>query len=197
MELLGRIRKVFHRPLAETKDLPKRTPKVPSDDHVKVDYRKKLSQMIADGHFDWVNKDVTRACMPLAEAGVVEFESRYFHFDCDTTMEEMLKCIASADMQNPWTPAKIEHLLARLESSRYDAFKFNLVGLGSVVQLEGRLCVPYIFTGYQDGFIENDSALAFSLVNCEGKFTPTNCFLAVRQREASASESVAMNHSSY
>jgi len=79
-----------------------------------VDYGQSLPEMIAAGHYDWTNDNITVNRFPITGAGTVSVEARLFHLfhlDCHISSEDVVEAIKSADTTNPWEPAKIEHLL--------------------------------------------------------------------------------------
>ena len=110
-----------------------------------VDYSQSLEQMIAAGHYDRVNDDITAKRFPIKGEGVVEFEARYFHRNISS--EDVVKEIESADTKNPWMPAKIEHVLAHGATYPEEQSKFPIVGLGSVAEVDGGRFVPYLSKG--------------------------------------------------
>jgi len=90
-----------------------------------VDYGQSLEQMIAAGHYDWVNSDITAKRFPIEGKGVVEFEGRYFHFNRGISSENAIKEIEAAS----WKPAKIEHVLSHGKTSPEEQHKFPIIGL--------------------------------------------------------------------
>lgn len=107
-----------------------------------VDYGKSLEQMIAAGHYNWKNDNITTKRFPIEGEGVVEFEARYFNFDHNISSENAVEEIEQADKDNPWTPAKIEHTLALGASFPEEQRKFPIIGLGSVAKVNGYRRVP-------------------------------------------------------
>ena len=79
---------------------------------ISVDYGHTLEEMIAAGRYDWVNSDITAKRFPISGVGVMQFETKLFHFGHDISSDEAERRIAADDPTNPWTPAKIEHTLA-------------------------------------------------------------------------------------
>jgi len=113
-----------------------------------VDYGQSLDQMIAVGHYDWMNDDITAKRFPIVGEGVVEFEARLFHFNRSISSETAVGKIKEADPENPWIPAKIEYLLAFGEKFSEEQRKFPIIGLGSVARVNDYRSVPYL---YEDG----------------------------------------------
>ena len=112
-----------------------------------VDYSQSLEQMTAAGRYDWKNDEITSKRFPITGKGVVEFEGRYFHFDRNISSENAIKEIEAEDTANPWSPAKIEHVLSHGKTFPEEQRKFPIVGLGSVALVYGRRCVPVLHEG--------------------------------------------------
>jgi len=47
---------------------------------IAVDYSKSLQNMMADGSYDWVNPAITPKRFPITAVGIVQFETKVFHF---------------------------------------------------------------------------------------------------------------------
>jgi len=106
-----------------------------------VDYDQSLHQMIAAGHYDWINSDITSERFAVVGEGIVQFEWKIFHFDCDMLSEKAVGAIQSADVTNPWKPARIEHLLAFGAKHLEEQRRYPILALGSVALVHG---VPYV-----------------------------------------------------
>lgn len=111
---------------------------------LKVDCRKSFERMIASAHFDKYRDEVTAEHFPITSTskGIVEFEACYFHFNRSTTSEDAVEEIEQDDKNNPWLPAKIEHMLSHGATFRDEQLKFPIVGLGSVANIDGKCLVP-------------------------------------------------------
>src|SRR5450432_1607235 len=72
-----------------------------------VDYGQSLHQMIAAGRYDWINSDITSERLAVVGEGIAQFAWEVFHFDCDMLSEKAVGAIWSADVTNPWKPARI------------------------------------------------------------------------------------------
>jgi hypothetical protein len=48
---------------------------------IAVDYSKSLQNMMADGSYDWVNPAITSKGFPITAVGIVQFETKVFHFN--------------------------------------------------------------------------------------------------------------------
>ncbi|MFA5942353.1 MAG: hypothetical protein WC798_01635 [Candidatus Paceibacterota bacterium] len=110
-----------------------------------VDYGKSFEQMIAAGDYDWKNDDITAKRFPIEGEGIAEFEARYFHSNRNISSEDAVKEIESADAENPWMPAKIEHVLSHGATFPEEQRKFPIIGLGSVAGVVGSRSVPCLF----------------------------------------------------
>jgi hypothetical protein len=156
-----------HRFLAGTSDVFRLT----------VDYGQSLERMIDAGQYDWKNDDITTKRFPTTEKGIVEFEGRYFHFNQNISSESAVEEIESADTANPWSPAKIEHLLSHGKTFPEEQRKFPIIGLGSVAWIGGGRGVPALR--------EVDSKRNLSLNWSGYGWLPISRFLAVRKVSAS------------
>ncbi len=142
-----------------------------------VDYGQSLEEMIAAGSYDWWNDDITAKRFPIKGNGVVEFEGRYFYFNRDISSENATKEIEAADPKNPWSAAKIEHVLSHGKTFPEEQRKFPIIGLGSVAGVHGRRYVPVLF--------EDDSKRGLHLIWFGRGWGPVYRFLAVRKVSAS------------
>lgn len=111
-----------------------------------VDYGMSLEQMIAAGRYDGKNRDIniTQNHFQIEGRGIVEFEARYFHFNLNVFSEKAVKWIKQADKSNPWSPAKIEHLLSLGATFPDEQRKFPIVSPGSLIEIFCYHRVPYL-----------------------------------------------------
>lgn len=109
-----------------------------------VDYGQLLEVMVAAGSYDWKNDDITPKRFPIVGEGKVEFEDTLFHFGKDISSEDAIAQIKAADPANPWEPTKIENILAYGAKNPEEQRKSPIVGLGSVAEVDGVRCVPYL-----------------------------------------------------
>ena len=79
---------------------------------IAVDYSKSLQDMMADGNYDWVNPAITPKGFPITAVGIVQFETKVFHFNRYISSEDAVEAITADDRRHFWEPAKIEGLLA-------------------------------------------------------------------------------------
>jgi hypothetical protein len=79
---------------------------------IAVDYSKSLQNMMADGSYDRVNPAITPKGFPITAVGIVQFETKVFHFNRYISSEDAVEAITADDRRNFWEPAKIEGLLA-------------------------------------------------------------------------------------
>jgi len=106
---------------------------------IAVDYSKSLQDMIADGNYDWVNPAITPKGFPITAVGIVQFETKVFHFNRYISSEDAVEAITADDRRHFWEPAKIEVLLA------YGTRQYPIVGLGSFAGVLGSRYVPYLY----------------------------------------------------
>jgi len=138
-----------------------------------VDYSQSLEQMIAAGQYDWTNDSITAQRFPIEGNCVVEFEGRYFHFNRNISSENVIKEIEAADTANPWSTAKIEHVLSHGKTFPEEQRKFPIIGLGSVAEVLGNRDVPYLD--------RLDSERELDLGWFDDDWDPVCRFLAVRK----------------
>ena len=150
---------------------------LPDTFRLTVDYGQSLEAMIADGHYDWKNNDITAERFPITGDGIVEFEGRYFHFNRNISSENTIKEIEAADTANPWSAAKIEHVLSHGKTFPEEQRKFPIIGLGSVAKVLGNRLVSYLGKGGSERYL--DLLYRFDYV-----WSPGYRFLAVRKVSA-------------
>jgi hypothetical protein len=108
-----------------------------------VDCDQSFEQMIAAGDYDWISSDVTGVQFTIAGRGLVKAEMLIFLADDRADSAEVVKRIRRYYTNNPWEPARIEHLLAygaMLPEKQRTGF--TIVALGSAGWLRGRAIVP-------------------------------------------------------
>lgn len=116
----------------------------PGDRPFTVDYDLSFDAMIAACRCDWVNSDLTEQRFPIKGKGKVDFESALFGFDHSISSNDAIAIIRSADKARPWEPAETEHLLAFGAAYPDEQRKYPIVALGSVGEVSGCCCVPYL-----------------------------------------------------
>ena len=97
---------------------------------IAVDYSKSLQNMVADGSYDWVNPAITPKGFPITAVGIVQFETKVFHFNRYISSEDAVEAITADDRRNFWEPAKIEGLLAYGVKNPNEQRQYPIVGLG-------------------------------------------------------------------
>lgn len=108
---------------------------------LEVNYDLTLDEMIAAGHYNWHNGNITENFL-IKGGGAVLFEARYFHFDRDISSENADRAIREEDPANPWMSAAIEHICTHGAKYPDEQRKFPIVGLGSSAQVDGVRHVP-------------------------------------------------------
>ena len=116
--------------------------KAPVEDLLKivVDYSMTLAEMIATGHYDWVNSDITAERFPIKRNGKVETAVELIHFN---------RVISSGDAEKELDkmglrPARIEELLAFGATFPEIQRKFPIIALGAVAEIDGNRHVVYL-----------------------------------------------------
>lgn len=113
---------------------------LPETIRIAVDYGQGLEQMIAAGHYDWKNGDITAKRFPIKGIGRVEFEWKLYHFDRDIESDEAEKLIE----QDGWDVGATEHLLAFGAKFPEEQRKYPIIALGSAAKVNGNRHVPYL-----------------------------------------------------
>ena len=114
---------------------------------ISLDYGLSLEQMIAAGHYDWKNGNITAERFPLVGSGVAELETKLFHFNRRVSSESAVQLITAADPVRPWHVPKIEHGLSYGAAYPEEQREFPIVMLGSSCQLYGLRYVPVLSAG--------------------------------------------------
>jgi hypothetical protein len=143
-----------------------------------VDYGQSLQQMIAAGRYDWINPDITATRFPMQGTDTVPIETRLFHFDRFISSADAVAAITTADAENPWEPAKIEHLLSFGAAHPDEQRRYPIVALGSVAEVGGHRRVPYLY--------RDDTKRSLSLGWWVSDWGGFYRFLAVRNRSSGA-----------
>lgn len=148
-----------------------------SEFQFKVNWEQSLREMRAAGRYDWVSDEVMHR-FPICEegqrsGGTARFEAGYVHFDFEILMEDVLKQICQADLQNLWWPARIEHLLAFGALYMNEQEKFPILGLGSVAKIFNQKSVPALSSDGSDRIVK--------IYSGEEKFPPKARFLVCRR----------------
>lgn len=98
--------------------------------------------MIAAGRYDWNDSGITTRRFPISGNGIIEFDARYFHFDCTIFSSDVVSGIKSEDAKNSWMPAKIEHALAHGKTFPNEQLKFPIIAFGLAAKVGGRIHAP-------------------------------------------------------
>jgi len=76
-----------------------------------VDFNEEFQQMVANGHFNWVNGDMYDHKFKSDGVAEVEFEGKVFPFDKTVSLQKVTGLIKADDATNPWDVAAAEHLV--------------------------------------------------------------------------------------
>jgi len=79
-----------------------------TDRVIAVDYGKSLPDMIAAGHYDWVNPNITAAKFPIVGTGTKQFRTKLFSFGLRISSED---AVAAMKAEN-FAPGDHVHGLA-------------------------------------------------------------------------------------
>jgi hypothetical protein len=113
--------------------------------HLTVDYGQSLEQMIAAGRYDWANSDITAQRFSITGEGTTPVEARLFHFERYLSSSDAVAAITADDLENPWEPAQIEHLLSFGAAHPEEQRRYPIVALGSVAEIRGHRFVPGLY----------------------------------------------------
>jgi len=118
---------------------------------IRIDYSEPWEAQLQSGNFDneWKNGNIiTEERFPIVGEGINEYEFCYFQFiHRPVSSETVLGLIKKEDLENPWEPAKIEHLIAfSKQFSREPGRKYYLIALGSIGQSFNLNIVTQVFT---------------------------------------------------
>ncbi|MSR73214.1 hypothetical protein EXS61_01230 [Candidatus Parcubacteria bacterium] len=145
-------------------------------DILTVNFDETLEFMVTSGNYDLTNSDITPERFPIEGQGIVQYERRVFHFSRNITSEGAIRLIEIDDKDNPWEPAKIEHLLSSGKKNPDEQRQFPIVAL-SVVKVDGHRYVPFL---YEDGALR-DIHRSLSLRRFDYNWGSGYRFLAVRK----------------
>lgn len=122
---------------------------------VVVDYGRMIADMIASGHYDWVNPDITQDHFPpitIGGEGTIELKAELIHFGKTMSTDNVL---IDLDRRG-YRPATLSELLAFGAKYPEKQREFPVVALGSVwTNSDGNRYVPCLY--------EDDSERGLSL----------------------------------
>lgn len=108
---------------------------------VTVDYSRTLEDMIAAGHYNYVNERIIPRNFPLTGEGQVELDLCLVHFNRDITSEEAIKELEKMGMR----PATLPELLALGEKYPEEQRQHPIIALGNVWRCPfGHRHVPFL-----------------------------------------------------
>jgi hypothetical protein len=105
-----------------------------------VDYAQTLDQMIEGGTYDWKSNNITAKLFPIVGEGEVDLKPYLIHFNCFIDSDDAEKELETMGKR----PGKIEELLAFGKTYPEVQWKFPIVALGSVAEIDGDLRVAYL-----------------------------------------------------
>ncbi len=113
--------------------------------HLVVDYTQSIQQMIAAGHYNWVNSDIEKN-FSVQGSGRVELETELIHLNCFIGSDEALKELDRLG----YRAAIAEELLAFGATYPEKQREFPIVALGTARLVGGYrrvLCLWYVRSG--------------------------------------------------
>jgi hypothetical protein len=127
---------------AETAPVP--VSEVFTEQALVINFNLTLDAMIAAGHYDWVNKNITIKRLPVEGKGTVQCDAKLFHFNRSISSEIAVRRIESADSINTWEPGRIEHLLAFGAKYPNEQHEHPIVALGTIGDLDDHRIVSLL-----------------------------------------------------
>lgn len=121
-----------------------------------VDYSLDIEVMIAAGNYDRKNDGINVKRFPIVGQDKVEFEDTLFNFGRLISSNDAVKEILAADTKNPWKPGKIENILAYGAKNPEEQRKYQIVGLGSVGDIDGYCHVLCLYGSDSERCIDLD-----------------------------------------
>ncbi|MDD5433350.1 MAG: hypothetical protein PHE77_01685 [Candidatus Pacebacteria bacterium] len=130
---------------------------------INVDFSLPLAQMIKEGEYNWIHKDITQENFPIQDQGKKQFNTKLFHFKCLIESDEVNKKMNKANFR----PAILPELLAL--GAQYPELlrQFPILALGS------------LWLGYVPVIGSGSSGRALSLRLFEEEWMPYCRFAAV------------------
>jgi hypothetical protein len=123
--------------------LPQGTQEASGSNSLVVNCGLSLPEMIAPGHYDWVNLDITAEHFPITETGVKGIVVATLGFGRDiSSQEDGVKELQKRGMNRPATLAE---LLAYGARHPEEQRKHPIVALGSIVEMYGTRGVPCLY----------------------------------------------------
>lgn len=117
---------------------------------VTVDYDQMVEQLVRNGQYDWVNRDITSRNFPSRERGQVQLDIFLFNFDDEISSENILKEMDKLSFRS----ATLKELLALGAQHSNLQRKDLIVALGSTWRASaGRVDVPYLAGGESDRYL--------------------------------------------
>lgn len=113
----------------------------PVELRILVGYDLTLPKMIAAGHYDWVNSDITSERFPLSGKGKRNLVAEVIHLNRFISSEGAMAELDKMGLR----PGKIEELLAFGATFPELQRKFSIVALGSSWTVGGRRSVAYLY----------------------------------------------------
>jgi hypothetical protein len=146
---------------------------ITQDRIITIDYGMSLDDMIDAGTYYSSTGYITARRFPVQGEGVVQYQAKLFRFDRYISSEHAVAAIKADDRHNPWEPAKIEGLLEYGAANPEEQRKYPIIALGSVAEVRGDHCVPYLYADGNDRHLDLGSSDDGWDVRCR--------FLAIRK----------------
>lgn len=99
-----------------------------------------VNKQIKAGKYDWANDSINAKNFPTAKTGVAQLEAVLVHFDRYMESNQVIEELDKLGLR----AGDLDELLAFGITYPNKQREFPIVALGSVVQLDGSRCVPYL-----------------------------------------------------
>jgi hypothetical protein len=105
-----------------------------------VKYSRTIEQLVKAGNYDYANPDITSKNFPSSEEGNKDVEFGLFHFNRDISSDDSIEGMKAEG----YRPATAKETLSFGEKNPKLQLEYPIVGLGSVVELDGDRQVVYL-----------------------------------------------------
>jgi hypothetical protein len=124
--------------------MPEPTPQIKKKVRIIVDYDLSLKEMLALGHYSYVDKKINPAFFPSSNKGKKEIFVELVHFDCLMLSGEVIGCLKKMTLR----PATITELLAFGAINPNERRFSPVLALSSTALVSGERQIPCLKAGF-------------------------------------------------
>ena len=110
-----------------------------------VDCAKGFKILVAECGNNWVDGNITAECFPIASEDGGEWEYDLWNPEGSISSQDAVERMKGDDVDNPWIPARLGHLLVFGRMNPDAQRKNPIVALGSVGEVNGDRRVVYLY----------------------------------------------------